>query len=282
MIRIITDSASDITQVEAEKLNIKVLGLPIRFKEEEFEDGVTITPVEFYEKMIEIDELPKTSQIIPYRYEQEYLEAHENNDEVLVITVGSKFSGCYQSANTAALAFGNSVKVFDSSTASLALKILVIEAVHLRDEEKTLDEIITTLDSLKDHLHIIALLDTLEYLKKGGRISTTAAIAGMLIGIKPVICIKNGAIEVIGKARGSRSGNNMLMDFVSKHGPIDFEKPFSLGYTGVSSHKLDKYIKDSSSLYESFTNEFDIVNMGSAIGTYAGPNCIAFAYFDKQ
>lgn len=282
MIQIITDSTSDITTEEAQKYNITVLPLTVRFGTEEYLDGQTITPKEFYEKMIESDELPKTSQVTPFVYEEAYLKAYNNGDDILVITVSSKLSGCYQSAINASLAFGDRVSIVDSDLATIGEKALVLKAIKLRDEGYSLKEITEKLTEAKKHLHFIALLNTLEYLRKGGRISAAAAIAGMIIGIKPVISFKDGAIEVIGKARGSKTGNNMLIKFVQEHGPINFNEPFCLGYTGNDSHPLDKYKEDSASLYEEFTGEFDITTIGSAIGTYAGPGCIAFAFFDKE
>ena len=125
-------------------------------------------------------------------------------------------------------------------------------------------------------------MNTLEYLKKGGRISAVAYAAGSLFGIKPVISIENGQIITVGKARGSRSGNNMLVSQIDKYGGIDFSRPFALGYSGLSSAKLDKYIKDSSALYEGKTDNLPITQIGPTIGTYAGEDAIALAWFDNS
>ena len=130
--------------------------------------------------------------------------------------------------------------------------------------------------------HVIAVFDTLEYLKLGGRISSVAAFAGNLLMIKPVITIDNGVVKVIGKARGSKNGHNMLMEFVKKTGGIDVTKPTCLAYSGLSNEGLMKYVEDSKVLYEGYEDKLQFAIAGAAIGTYTGPGAIAFAYFEKS
>ena len=123
------------------------------------------------------------------------------------------------------------------------------------------------------------MLDTLEYLKKGGRISSAAAIAGGLLNIKPVICIENGEIKMLGKARGSRQANNLLVQEIGKAGGVDFGKPVLLGYTGLSDALLKKYIQDSAALWEGHLEELPYEVVGSVVGTHAGPGAVAVAFF---
>ena len=281
MIEIITDSTSDITLQEAKKYGITVVPLTVHFGDEEFLDGVTITPHEFYEKLIECEQLPKTSQATPFAYAEAYQNAVQEGKEIIVITISSKLSGCYQSAVNAASEFDSRISIIDSENAAIGEKALVLKAIELRDKGCSLEEMTTKLEEAKKHLHLLALLNTLEYLKKGGRISAAAALAGSIIGIKPVITIKDGAIEVVGKARGSKTGNNMLSKFINESGQINFNEPLCLGYTGNDPHPLDKYIEDSKELYKDYNKDFDITVIGGAIGTHAGPGCIAIAYFDK-
>ena len=177
-IRIITDSASDILPKEAEKLNIKVLPLKTYFGEEEYLDGVTITNAEFFQKLVESDVMPTTSQLAPYEYEDAFREAIEAGDEVISISLSSKLSGSYQSASIAAEEFGDAIALVDSENVSLGEWTLVQLAVRLRDEGKSKQEIVDILEEKKKKIRVIALLDTLEYLKKGGRISSAAAFAG--------------------------------------------------------------------------------------------------------
>ena len=280
-IRIITDSASDILPKEAEKLNIKVLPLKTYFGEEEYLDGVTITNAEFFQKLVESDVMPTTSQLAPYEYEDAFREAIEAGDEVISISLSSKLSGSYQSASIAAEEFGDAIALVDSENVSLGEWTLVQLAVRLRDEGKSKQEIVNILEEKKKKIRVIALLDTLEYLKKGGRISSAAAFAGTLLSIKPVVTVEDGVVAVLGKARGSRNGNNMLMDLVRKSGGINFDMPYCLAYTGLSDALLQKYIQDSAALYEGQTDCLPIVSIGSTIGTHVGPGAIGAAFFVK-
>lgn len=281
-IRIITDSASDISQAEAKALNIEVLPLKTIFGEDEYLDGVTIDHVTFFHKLIESDVLPTTSQLSPFDFEKAFRSAAENGDEVICITVSSKLSGCYQSANIAAEEFPGIVTVVDSLSVAIGERNLVDLAVRERNIGKSSSEIVAYLNEMKHKLRLIALVDTLEYLKRGGRVSSAAAMAGTLLGIKPVIAIEDGSIALLGKARGSKNGNNMLMTLVERNGGIDFSLPFSLAYSGLDDTLLKKYISDSASLYDGKTAQLPIHTIGSTIGTHAGPGAIAVAFFSNQ
>jgi len=281
-IKIITDSASDISQAEAKALQIEVLPLKTIFGAEEYLDGVTIDHVTFYNKLIENDVLPTTSQLSPYDYEQAFHTATENGDDVICITVSSKLSGCYQSANIAAEEFSGKVVVVDSLSVAIGERNLVNLAVQERNAGKSCSEIVAYLNEMTPKLRLIALVDTLEYLKKGGRVSSAAAMAGTLLGIKPVIAVDDGSVAILGKARGSKNGNNMLMTHVEKSGGIDFSLPFSLAYSGLDDSMLQKYIQDSVSLYEGRASYLPIHTIGSTIGTHVGPGAIAVAFFSNH
>ena len=281
-VRIIVDSASDIIAERAAELDVTVLPLKTIFGEEEFLDGVTMTHREFYEKLIESDVHPTTSQVAPYDYEKAFAEVKEAGDTAVCIKLSGKLSGTYQSANIAREDFEDIVTIVDSENVAVGEQILIERAVQLRDEGKTAKEIAEILEEEKKNVRLIALLDTLEYLKKGGRISGAAAAVGGILSIKPVIAIENGVIEVLGKARGSKNGQNLLREYTTKQGKIDFSKPFKLAYTGLSDQLLKKYIADSQELYGEFKGEeLPISTIGSTIGTHAGPGAIAVAFFVK-
>lgn len=280
-VRIMIDSASDISQAEAAVLGIDVLPLKTIFGQEEYLDGVTIDHTTFYNKLIEGDVLPTTSQLSPFDFEEKFQEAVARGEEVLCITVSSKLSGCYQSANIAAEEFGDQIIVVDSLNVTIGQRILAQLAIKLRDEGKTAREISAVLNEQKHRIRVIALVDTLEYLKKGGRVSPAVAMAGTLLGIKPVIAILNGEIAILGKARGSKNGHNMLRELAEKHG-IDFDMPFALAYSGLDDTLLRKYIADSASLYADRTTDLPIYTIGSTIGTHAGPGAVAVAFFSNQ
>ena len=277
MIRIITDSASDI--VDNRREDLTVLPVSITFGSEEFRDGITLTHEAFYEKLIECDALPVTSQVAPFAFEEAFREAVEAGGQVIAITLSSKLSGTYQSACIGAEGFGGKVRVVDSENASIGQHALVEYALRLKDAGLGFEEIVEKLEADKKRIRLIALLDTLEYLKKGGRISKAAAMAGSLLSIKPVIAIQRGEVAILGKARGSKQGNNLLAEQIRQTGGIDFGKPFVLGYTGLSDAMLRKYIKDHESFWKSSVDGLETSSVGGTIGTHIGPGAIGVAFF---
>lgn len=281
-IQIITDSASDI--VNSDRKDLTVLPMTITFGETEYLDGVTITHKEFFERLIECDELPTTSQISPFDFSQALCKATENGDCAIVITMSSKLSGTYQSACIAAEESEGNIFVVDSENVTVGERALVEYALRLKDAGESAENIVEELNRAKKNIQLIALLDTLEYLKKGGRISKTAALAGSVLSIKPVIGIVDGEVAMLGKARGSKQGNNLLAEHIKKAGGIDFAKPFFLGYTGLSDTLMQKYIKDSEALWLEHMGDLPsgnlpIATVGGTIGTHVGPGGIAIAFF---
>ncbi|MDE7353885.1 MAG: DegV family protein [Acetatifactor sp.] len=277
MIRIITDSAADMGDVIREDLTI--LPIHITFGDQEFQDGVDMTHRMFYERLIESDELPATSQVAPFAFEEAYEAAKAQGDEVIAITLSSKLSGTWQSANIAAEGYEDMVHVVDSENVSIGQRVLVEYALRLKDGGMTALEIAEKLEAEKKSIRLIALLDTLEYLKKGGRISRAAAVAGSLLSIKPVIAIQGGEVVILGKARGSRQGNNLLAEQIRLTGGIDFSRPYVLGYTGLSDMLLQKYIADNEVLWKDHVESLDAVSVGGTIGTHTGPGAIGAAFF---
>ena len=286
-VRIIADSASDISQELAKDWNITVLPLKVRFGDEEFLDGVTLSNREFYERLIETDEIPKTSQITPFEYRSHFEEAVKAGDQVVCFCLSSGVSGSFQSACVAAQEFEGDVYVVDTQQFCISEAIIVERAVQMRDSGMDAAAIYAAIEEEKKDAHVLAIFNTLEYLKLGGRISAAAAFAGGLLSLKPVLTIEEGVVKILGKARGSRNGNNMLTEFAEKLGGIDFDRPFCFGYTGFSDETLQKYIRDSARLYEGKTdlidtNSFRIAKVGATIGTYAGPGAIAVAFFSRK
>lgn len=238
--RIVVDSTADILP---EYLNqIHTVPLTVSFGDEEYIDGVTIDHRTFYQKLIETDAMPSTSQASPAAFAEQYDQAAAADEEVVVITISSKLSGTYQSAMIAA-AGRSSVYVVDSENASVGCGILVGLALRYLRDGMTASAIAEKLQEDKKKIVVIALLDTLEYLKRGGRISKAAAFAGGLLNIKPVISIADGEIQLLGKARGSKMGNNLLAQQIQKVGGIDFTKPVLLGYTGLSDVLLQSTLR---------------------------------------
>ena len=276
--RIIIDSTMDLSPELKSKVSI--VPLTVHFGDEEYIDGVTIDHKAFYEKLVETDVHPSTSQATPDAFIKEYEKAKAAGEGAVVITLSSKLSGTYQSAQIAAEDYEN-VFLVDSGSVTIGGGILVEYALRLLNEGLEAKEIAEKLEEAKERIIIIALVDTLEYLKKGGRISKTVAFAGAVLNIKPVLAVEDGEITILGKARGSKMGNNLLVQEIEKSGGVNFGMPVLLGYSGLSDALLLKYIEDSNSLWEGGLDEIHYTSIGSVIGTHAGPGAIAAAFFKK-
>lgn len=282
MIKIVVDSASDIDQQEADELGITLLPMQVRFGEEEFLDGVNLSHRTFFEKLIESAELPKTSQINEYRFEECFENLTKNGDEVIGILLSSKLSGTFESAKRASKKFDGKVFVVDSLNACIGERILCQYALRLVKEGKlSAKEIVDELNEKKTKIQLLAVLGTLKYLKKGGRISSLVAFTGEVFAIKPVISVVGGEVKMVGKAIGSKKGNNLLMQLVEKCGGINFDMPYALAYSGLSDDFLQKYLKDSEALWKGKTENIPTYMIGSTIGTHIGPGAIAVAFFSE-
>lgn len=278
-VRIITDSASDMSPAEHPAL--RVLPLSVTFGTDVYMDGVDIDHQRFYEMLVERDELPKTGQVNPYAFSQAITEVREAGDEAVIITVGAKLSGTNQSAHTAlAEAPGGDVYVVDSNNVTLGERVLVEYALRLVDEGQGAAQVAAAVEAVRDRVVVIGLLETLEYLVRGGRLSAAAGAVGMLLNVKPVVAAEDGLIVQLGKARGSKNGRNLLNQKVEKAGGIDFSMPLALGYTGLSDAVLKKYIEDSAALWAGHAeSELPIHTIGATIGTHVGPGAVAVAFF---
>jgi len=178
--------------------------------------------------------------------------------------------------------FDGKVRVVDSKTIALGSAILTQYALELSDRGLNAEEIQWKLMQKREKIRMIAMLDTLEYLKKGGRISSAVAVAGGLLNIKPVICIEDGEIKMLGTARGSKKANNLLVQEIEKAGGVDFGKPVLLGYTGLNDSLLRKYIADSAHLWEGNLDTVPQTVVGAVVGTHAGPGAVAVAFFSAE
>lgn len=276
-IRIITDSGSDI--IDSKRDNVTVLPMSITFGDEVFYDGVTLSHSEFYLKLIESDELPKTSLIAPASFADAFEEAKNAGEKVIAITISGGLSGTYQSAVLAAEDYDD-VYVVDSMNVTIGERILVEYALKLIDEGRDIEDIVNELESAKKRICVLGLLDTLEYLKKGGRVSSSVAFVGDVLRIKPVVTVDGeGKVAMLGKARGSKNGNNFLISEIEKVNGVDFDMPYFLGYTGLNDTLLKKYVKDSEHIWGPYTEELPVCSIGATIGTHVGPNAIAVAFF---
>lgn len=277
--RIIVDSTADL--MPGYKEQVRVVPLTVHFGDREYIDGVTIDHKTFYEKLVEEDTLPTTSQATPDAFAKEFEAAKKAGESCVVITLSGKLSGTCQSASIAAADYEN-VYVVDSGNASVGGGILTEFALQLRDEGLSAPEIAARLNEEKQQIVTVALVDTLEYLKRGGRISKSLAFAGTMLQIKPVLAVTDGEIQLLGKARGSKMGNNLLAQEIQKAGGVDFSRPVLLGYTGLSDALLQKYIEDSRWLWADHAETLRYTTIGSVIGTHAGPGAVAVSFFKQN
>ncbi|MBO5737326.1 MAG: DegV family protein [Clostridia bacterium] len=281
MVKIMIDSAADIGKEEAQQLGAIMVPMIITIGEEDFYDGIDLNPTSFYEKLIESAVLPKTSLVNAFRWEEAYKENLGEDDELIVITISSKLSGTYNSAVEASEKFNNRVHVIDSLNAAVGERLLCQYALNLVQQGLSAKEIVTLLNEKKSKIKLIALVGTLEYLKKGGRISSAVAFAGELVALKPVIGVVDGEVKLLGKAMGSKKGNNLLNKLIQESSGIDFTMPHGTIWSGLSTVMLDKYIQDSSALWEGRTDSMPRYPIGATIGTHVGPGAVGFAFFEK-
>ena len=288
-IRIIVDSSADIEEDYARDHGIQIIPMTITFGNEEFAEGVDITRTEFFQRLVETDELPRTSQIPPMVFQDIFQEIVTAGDTAVVITLSSHISGTYQSACIAAAPFKESVFVVDSENATIGERLLAERAWALREEGLSAADIAYCLDQEKKDIRLVASLDTLEYLHRGGRISGAAAAIGGLLSIKPVVGVVDGDVVVLGKTRGSKASRNMVFEEIEKAGGVDLTRPIWMAYSGLSDKTARKYIADSLAIAteKGLISSPDEIEMpltlvGAVIGTHVGPGGVAFAFFARE
>lgn len=277
-VKIIIDSAADV--VPSLKDKFPVVPMVITFGTQEYIDGIDITYQEFYEKLVSSDVTPTTSQATPDRFMSVFDEIKKAGDSAVVLTMASQLSGTYQSAMIAATDYED-IYVVDSGSVAIGIGALAKYALSLVGEGMSAKGIYEEIEKVKNKVCIIAAVDTLEYLKRGGRLSKTAAVAGGLLNIKPLLLIEAGTINVIGKARGIKAATAQILTEIGKVGGVDFSRPYVLGYTGNDDSNLNNFIEENKEFWKDFQESSNATVIGSVIGTHAGPGAVATAFFRK-
>lgn len=279
----LVDSGSDYETFFEEYLDYKVRMIPlfIYIDGKEYHDGVDISKDSFYEKMNNSANLPKTSQPTPQQFYDIYIEELKEGNEVLFISLSSKLSGTFQSAQIAKNMLNDDeqekVTLVDSQNVSAIIELQLIKANELLNQDKSLEEVKAELESFREKTNFIALLDTLENLKKGGRISTTKATIGELLKIKPLITIKEGLVVSLESFKGRKKGLKKLREILKENENQIDDKYFCIMHNYESEDQLQEDI-----------SKFDLdryknviyLKIGSTIGTYAGVNTLGFGYVD--
>ena len=274
MIKIITDSSSDFPEEYKEKYDVEIVPLNVIFDGVSYIDGVEITKEDFYKKLEKSKELPSTSQVNPVAFEEVFRKYIDNGDSIVGIFLSSKLSGTYQSAVIAAETVGGDIHIVDSQSATLGISILIMEAVKMREEGKSAKEIAEKINVLAEKTRIIALVSTLKYLKKGGRISGAAAAMGGILNICPIVELKNGEITPVGKIRGSKGFSNFVEEYLQKN-PLDANYCMAFGHTRCED-KMNEVI-------DIFGREKKYImgEIGAIVGTHAGPGAVGIVYISK-
>ncbi len=277
-VKIIVDSTTDMTKETAAQ--VTVVPLTVHFGQTEYVDGVDIDAARFYEMLVTSEVLPTTSQPTPFVFGEVFREAVEKGDDVVCITISSKLSGTHQSAVIAAEDYPGRVFVVDSLNVTIGTGVLTAYALELKKQGLSAEAIARELEASRERVHLVAMVDTLEYLKKGGRISAAVALAGGLLNIKPLLCVAEGELKMAGKARGIKQAAAQLTELIESNGGIDPEKPLLFGYTGTDESLLRRYMEENGEKWPSAAPDYSVV--GSVVGTHAGPGAIAAAFFGKE
>jgi DegV family protein with EDD domain len=276
MIQIVTDSSCDLPPELAEKYNVSIVPLTIRFGEQEFIDRDQLSPDEFWKKITNDSELPKTAAPSPGAFEKTFREAFDNGAEgVLCLTLSSKLSATYQAAVIASEAVKNSidVRVIDTLSLTTALGMLAVHASEKSGGE-SLDGLERHIKSLLPNIRIYATLDTLEFLKKGGRIGGAQAFLGNLLSIKPVIAINDGEVHAETKQRTrSRAIDYLYSKVTQATNPQQITVCSGLAGDAASFANRIREALPNSSVVES--------TIGPVIGTYGGPGVVGVTYVEQ-
>ena len=279
-VKFVIDSASDVLPEEAAALGAVHLPLKVIFGETEYADAVTLSHREFYEKLTADKVFPSTSQLTPGEFADCYEPLVEAGHSVVVITVSSKLSGTYQSAMIAASEYPGKVFVVDSLSAAIGERILLERGLQLAQQGLSAREIAETLGAEKSRVRVLAVIDTLEYLKKGGRISAATALAGGLLSIKPAIEIRDGEVAMAGKARGFQQSCALLKNNIEQYGGVNFEMPVALVYANTDD-SLRSFIAAAPELWGGRA-KLPCHSLGCVIGAHVGPGAFGIAFFETE
>ena len=270
-VQILIDSTADLSREEAEQLGVRIVPLTVHFGNRQFIDKYTITDEEFYGMLNTEAEMPTTTQVSPQSFLDVYAEYP--NDEIVGIYISQKLSGTYQSAVIAKEECGrDDVYPVDSATVSAGAALLVREAIRLRNEGKSGKEIAEYVTGLAKRVEMLAVFNTMKYLVKGGRLSSTKGTIGNLLGIKPIIRVKDGVLEVIGKERGMKKACEFVVHHLRELPDFDSSMPIAYSHS-FNQQDLDALKQD--------LGEGQTLLMGSVVGTHAGPGAILVGYFRK-
>ena len=277
-VKIIIDSGCDLNAAQAAELDVMLVPMTVRFGKEEYRSGMDLSNEKFYDMLAQSDELPTTSQPTPYDFETAYQKVLDAGDEAVVLCVSSALSGTYQSATIAADGYEDRIHVVDTRVVTVVQRLLLEYAIYLRSQNATAAQIAEKLEQKKHSARAFAVVDTLEYLIKGGRLSKAAGTIGSMLGIRPVLTVTDGALAIAAKARGLKAAISMTNKFIEQMN-IDFSMPVALGYTGCDAAVADPYLNAPDSPWQG--HNIPIYQIGSTVGTHTGPGLFLITFFEE-
>ena len=275
-VKIITDSAADLSDDMASSAGITVVPLSIRFDDVEFIDGVELTKEQFWDRMAQTSELPATAAPSPGAFQAAFEKAAADGfRSVVCLTISSKISGTYQIAVSAAEAVKSTidVRVVDTQGATLAEGIVCREAARLADTGASADDIVTAIEDFRSKVHLYGALDTLDNLKKGGRIGAAGAFFGSLLSVKPIVGLVNGEVKPIARSRTRSKALDHLAQLVIDHGA---PKNLIVGHSNAPD--VEEFLTRIDSVIDRST--VTVALIGSVVGTHAGPRLMAVSFTD--
>lgn len=277
MVQIITDSAADFEPYELEKMNVRCVPFSVTFGNEEYKENINLTKQQFYTLLKEKNDFPNTSQPSSHSFESILKNMKNSGCEAVVISLSSALSGAYQSAVLAKNQLEyDECYIIDSLTASGGERILVEQAVKLRDAGKSASEIACFLETLRSRISLYACIDSVDYLYKGGRISRAACTIASVAHIKPIIhVLRDGSIDMAAKSLGIKRTMDFIKKILDKY-PPDKDFPFYVLYTG--NKKCGKILAEYFEKTDYEIPDANIIDVGAAIGSHIGPNAFGIAY----
>ena len=278
MVKIVTDSSCDISPQRCAELGVEMLPITVNFGDTSYRANIDISNEEFFEKLSVAEELPKTAQITPNQFQEIFKPYQESGDDVVCLFISSKMSGTLQSARVAKNILGaENILLPDTLNVTFALGLLVEEAVKMRDAGMTGAEIMEKIEELIPRIRLFAMIEDLKYLKMGGRLSATSALVASILGICPIITLKDGLVEVVGKARGKKAAFAAIRKWVEKE-PISSDYCVTMGHANVPENckALQEFLGDLLK-----KREVHVCSIGSIVGTHTGPGAVGLAYIKK-
>lgn len=278
MIRIITDSLCDLTMDNAKELNIDILPLTVRFGENDYKCGIDLTNEAFYDKLANDSNNPTTAAVNPYEFEEIFQKYIDAGDEIVAIIFSKYMSATYQSASIAAENVkSDRLHLIDCENGAMGQALLIQTAVSMRDEGKSATEIAEAIRTLLPKTMTYIVVDSLEYLKRGGRISKSAALIGGLMKLHPVLQVVADGAKPVDKVKGKKSANAWLINKLQE-APADTDYKLVIGHSNAPerAESLKEQLREAG-----VTNEIFITCIGPVVGTHIGPNCLGIGYIEK-